>query len=222
VSSRVRAARSLASSVRSSSLQATSVSDLRTAWLEVIGPSRSEKALLTQRRPGAAVSGCGCETAVCGCGQLVNCAKPSFKSSRWSAPRPRPQLGHDLCERTDRARSSSRDHEHAGRAGTPAHDEPHHAQTAGRSTRGKREPPSDAEIERGLREPPVSDPRAAEILLRWLQRPRAEELVGGVDLDSMSERQLERLYAGLLRVAALPEEDLRALIASLLAETEDD
>jgi hypothetical protein len=86
--------------------------------------------------------------------------------------------------------------------------------------RGKREPPSDAEIERGLRERAVSDPRAAEILLRWMQRPRAEERVGGVDLDSMSERQLERLYAGLLRVAALPEEDLRALIASLLAETE--
>jgi hypothetical protein len=38
----------------------------------------------------------------------------------------------------------------------------------------------------------------------------------------MSERQLERLYAGLLRVAALPEEDLRALFASLLAEAEDD
>jgi hypothetical protein len=73
-----------------------------------------------------------------------------------------------------------------------------------------------------LRERAVSDPRAAEILLRWLQRPRAEERVGGVDLDSLSERQLERLYAGLLRVAALPEEDLRALIASLLAETEDD
>jgi hypothetical protein len=71
-----------------------------------------------------------------------------------------------------------------------------------------------------LRERAVSDPRAAEILLRWMQRPRAEERVGGVDLDSMSERQLERLYAGLLRVAALPEEDLRALIASLLAETE--
>jgi hypothetical protein len=53
-----------------------------------------------------------------------------------------------------------------------------------------------------------------------MQRPRAEERVGGVDLDSLSERELERLYAGLLRVAALPEEDLRALIASLLAETE--
>jgi hypothetical protein len=91
-----------------------------------------------------------------------------------------------------------------------------------RATRSDREPPSDAEIERGLRERAVSDPRAAEILLRWLQRPRAEERVGGVDLDSMSERQLERLYAGLLKLAALPDEELRALIGSLLAETEDD
>ena len=52
--------------------------------------------------------------------------------------------------------------------------------------------PSDAEIERGLRKRAVSYPRAVEILLRWLQRPRAEERVGGVDLDSMGtpgERQ---------------------------------
>jgi hypothetical protein len=93
---------------------------------------------------------------------------------------------------------------------------------ARRATRRYREPPSDAEIERGLRERAVSDPRAAEILLRWLQRPRAEERVGGVDLDSMSERELERLYAGLLKLAALPNEELRALVRSLLAETEDD
>jgi hypothetical protein len=91
-----------------------------------------------------------------------------------------------------------------------------------RATRGKREPPSDAEIERGLRERAVSDPRAAEILLRWLQRPRTEERVGGVDLESMSERELERFYAGLLRVATLPDEELQALMGSLLAETEDD
>jgi hypothetical protein len=94
--------------------------------------------------------------------------------------------------------------------------------SAARATRRKGEPPSDAEIERGLRERAVSDPRAAEILLRWLQRPRAEERVGGVDLDSMSERQLERLYAGLLKLAGLPDEELRALIGSLLTETEDD
>jgi hypothetical protein len=67
-----------------------------------------------------------------------------------------------------------------------------------------------------LRERAVSDPRAAEILLRWLQRPRTEERVGGVDLDSMSERELERLYAGLLKLAALPDAELRALVASLL------
>ena len=91
-----------------------------------------------------------------------------------------------------------------------------------RASRRDREPPSDAEIERGLRERAVSDPRAAEILLRWLQRPRAEERVGGVDLDSMSEAQLERLYAGLLRIAALPEHEVGALVRSLLAETEDE
>jgi hypothetical protein len=37
----------------------------------------------------------------------------------------------------------------------------------------------------------------------------------------MSERQLERLYAGLLKLAALPDEELRALVASLLAGTQD-
>jgi hypothetical protein len=49
-----------------------------------------------------------------------------------------------------------------------------------------------------------------------LQRPRAEERAGGVDLDSLSERELERLHA-----AALPDEELRALVGSLLADTED-
>jgi hypothetical protein len=91
-----------------------------------------------------------------------------------------------------------------------------------RTTRGKREPPSDAYIERGLRERALSDPRAAEILLRWLQRPRAEDRVGGVDLDSMSERDLQRVYAGFLKVAAWPDEELRALVGSLLTETEED
>ena len=87
-----------------------------------------------------------------------------------------------------------------------------------RATRGKREPLATPRS----RERAVSDPRAAEILLRWLQRPRTEERVGGVDLDSMSERQLERLYAGLLKLAALPDEELRALIGSLLEGAEDD
>jgi hypothetical protein len=90
-----------------------------------------------------------------------------------------------------------------------------------RATRREREPPSDAEIERGLRERAVSDPRAAEILLRWMQRPLTEERVDGVDLDSLSERELERLHAGLLKVAALPEVELRALVGSLLEGTKD-
>jgi hypothetical protein len=83
-----------------------------------------------------------------------------------------------------------------------------------------RKPPSDDDIERGLRERAVSDPRAAEILLRWLQRPRTDERVHGVGLDTMSEAQLEALDAGLVRVAALPSKELQALIQSLLADTE--
>jgi len=38
-------------------------------------------------------------------------------------------------------------------------------------------------------------PRAAETRLRWLQGPRTDERTHGVDLDSMSEAQLEGLYA---------------------------
>lgn len=38
----------------------------------------------------------------------------------------------------------------------------------------------------------------------------------------MSERELERLYAGLLRIAALPEHELGVLVRSLIAETGDD
>jgi hypothetical protein len=37
----------------------------------------------------------------------------------------------------------------------------------------------------------------------------------------MPERELERLYAGLLKLAALPDEELRALVGSLLAGAED-
>jgi hypothetical protein len=67
-----------------------------------------------------------------------------------------------------------------------------------------------------LRERAVNDPRAAEILLRWLQRPRTGERVAGVDLVSMSERELERLHPGLLKLAGLPDDELRALVGSLL------
>ena len=57
--------------------------------------------------------------------------------------------------------------------------------------------------------------------MRWLQRPRPSELTPGVDLDAMSDAQLERLYAGLTRLATLPGHELQALIASLLVENED-
>jgi hypothetical protein len=78
-----------------------------------------------------------------------------------------------------------------------------------RATRRSREPPSDAEIERGLRERAVSDPRAAEILLRWLQRTRPPEATPGVDLDALSEAQVERLHVGLVRLASLNEPSSR-------------
>jgi hypothetical protein len=51
-----------------------------------------------------------------------------------------------------------------------------------------------------------------------LQRPRADERIHGVDLDSMSEAQLERLYAGLVRIAALSPNELQVLVQSLLAD----
>jgi hypothetical protein len=87
-----------------------------------------------------------------------------------------------------------------------------------RTTRRDKKPASDEDIERGLRDRAVSDPRAAEILLRWLQRPRPVLETPGVDLEAMSEAQLERLYAGLTRLAALPATELQTLVASLLAD----
>jgi hypothetical protein len=90
-----------------------------------------------------------------------------------------------------------------------------------RRTRRRDTPPSDAEIERGLRERAVNDPRAAEILLRWMQRPKPVEETPGVDLDLLSYAELERLHAGLMRLTALPENELAALLRHVLAEEED-
>ena len=90
----------------------------------------------------------------------------------------------------------------------------------GRATRGKSDPPSDAEIERGLRERAVSDPRAAEILLRWLQRVRPPEVTPGVDLDALSETQLERLHAGLVKLASLNGAVLAALVEHVFGDDE--
>lgn len=84
----------------------------------------------------------------------------------------------------------------------------------GRATRGKREPPSDSDIERGLRERAVSDPRAAEILLRWQQRPRP--VSDGDELEGLSVEQLEALYAALLRLSALTPQEQSTVIQGLL------
>jgi hypothetical protein len=77
-------------------------------------------------------------------------------------------------------------------------------------------------VERGLRERAVSDPRAAEILLRWLQRVRPPEATPGVDLDSMSEAQLERLLSGLVKLASLDDTVLAALVEQVLVGDELD
>jgi hypothetical protein len=49
----------------------------------------------------------------------------------------------------------------------------------------------------------VTSARDAEVLLRRRQTVRPPDAPPGVDLDSMSERELERVYAGLLKLAAL-------------------
>ena len=87
----------------------------------------------------------------------------------------------------------------------------------GRATRGKREPPSDTEIERGLRERAVTSARDAEVLLRWRQTVRPPDAPPGVDLDGMSEAQLERLYAGLVKLASMDETVLAAQLEHVLA-----
>jgi hypothetical protein len=103
---------------------------------------------------------------------------------------------------------------------TTGSDEAARLSRASRATRSKSEPPSDAEIERGLRERAVSDPRAAEILLRWLQRVRPPEGAPGVDLDAMSGAQLERLHAGLVKLVSLDEPVLAALVEQVLVGDE--
>jgi hypothetical protein len=87
--------------------------------------------------------------------------------------------------------------------------------SAPRATRRHGEPPSDVDIERGLRERAVLDPRAAEILLRWQQRPR--QAPDGDELQGLSEAQLEGLYAALLRLSALSPDEQSAVAQGLLA-----
>jgi hypothetical protein len=73
---------------------------------------------------------------------------------------------------------------------------------------------SDADIERGLREKAVTDPRAAEILIRWLQRLRPVAVDDSVEV--LSVEQLESLHAGLVRLSCIPPEDLGVLVRACL------
>jgi hypothetical protein len=73
-------------------------------------------------------------------------------------------------------------------------------------------PPSDEAIEIGLRKRAVESAKDAEVLLRWLQRPRQRP--SGLGLDEMGEEELEGLYAGLLRLARLDEDELARLLSS--------
>ena len=51
-------------------------------------------------------------------------------------------------------------------------------------------------------------------------KAEARDETPGVDLDSLGEVQLEALYAGLARVAALSSNELQVLVQSLLADKE--
>ena len=60
----------------------------------------------------------------------------------------------------------------------------------------------------------MSDPRAAEILLRWMQRPRP--VTEDDDLEALSIEQLEALHAGLMRLSSMPPEDLGVLVRACI------
>ena len=79
------------------------------------------------------------------------------------------------------------------------------ASAAARSQRIRKEavPPSDDEIERGLRQRAVSSAKDAEVLLRWLTRPRTDS--SGLGLEERTEAELEALYR---RLIAMADEDI--------------
>jgi hypothetical protein len=52
-----------------------------------------------------------------------------------------------------------------------------------------------------------------------MQRPRQDN-PPGVDLDTMSEAQLERLHAGLVKLASMDEPVLAALLEQVLTGDE--
>ena len=64
-----------------------------------------------------------------------------------------------------------------------------------------------------------SSARDAEVLLRWRQTVRAPD-APGVDLDAMSEAKLERLHAGLVKLASIDDTVLAALVEHVLGGDE--
>jgi hypothetical protein len=82
-----------------------------------------------------------------------------------------------------------------------------------RATRRDRRPPSDAEIEGGLRERAVSDPRTAEILLCWLQRPR--QVAEDDGMEALTAK-LETLHQGLMRLSSMEPGELRVLVQACI------
>lgn len=89
------------------------------------------------------------------------------------------------------------------------------ARRAKRATEGygKSSAPSDEAIERGLRQRAITSAKDAEVLLRWLTRPRTE--TSGMGLSELSEEQLEAAYHALLRLSRLGGERLEELVQAL-------
>lgn len=79
-----------------------------------------------------------------------------------------------------------------------------------RGSRLQRQGPNDADIEAGLRKRAKDDPRAAEVLLRWLSRPRQDDVDEG--LDGFSRVELERLHERLGQLCAMEESAFARLV----------
>jgi hypothetical protein len=69
-----------------------------------------------------------------------------------------------------------------------------------------------------LRERAVTDPRVAEILLRWLQRPRPVALEDD-GLEALSTEQLERLHACLMSFSSMDPTEVAAYVRGAIAGT---
>ena len=90
---------------------------------------------------------------------------------------------------------------------------------AGRRSRGGT-PVADTDIERGLRRRAKDgDPKAAEVLLRWMARPR-DDAASGDNMAGMSLDELERLHAGLVWLCDRDSGDLARIVDELLSRTE--